>query len=243
MSSSSSSATISHTYTSLLSTLHERSALLSSTNTKVGSTIPPSLNRTLKRQLDSFAKAVEAGGNSQSVKEWNDIKSKWSRIENSLEDDTQGRGVLLSFKDEHPDFIQRLSQEASIQQDNTQNNNTRSATSSDEPYRDNVESDQEDNQEIFDSQQQMFTSQDRQLDTLSQSIGRQHHLSLQMNEELELQSDLLDNLDDDVERSGLRLGKASDQLERVKRGLKDHASLFSLFMLIMLLIALIIVFK
>ena len=47
-----------------------------------------------------------------------------------------------------------------------------------------------------------------------------------MNDELELQSEILDDLDGDVERTGLRLGRASGQLDKVKRGLKDHGELW-----------------
>lgn len=68
----------------------------------------------------------------------------------------------------------------------------------------------------------MFASQDNQLDTLTMSIGRQRDLSLRMNEELELQGELLEDLDGDVERTGLRLGRASGQLERVRRGVGEH---------------------
>ncbi|PWN23401.1 hypothetical protein BCV69DRAFT_281014 [Microstroma glucosiphilum] len=68
----------------------------------------------------------------------------------------------------------------------------------------------------------MFASQDNQLDTLTLSIGRQRDLSLRMNEELELQGELLEELDGDVERTGLRLGRASGQLERVRRGVNEH---------------------
>lgn len=94
----------------------------------------------------------------------------------------------------------------------------------DEPYRDNNDDDQQDqdNATLFASQQNQMSTQDRHLDTLSQSISRQHTLSMQMNEELELQNELLGDLDSDVERTGLRLGRASGQLDRVKRGLKDH---------------------
>lgn len=43
-----------------------------------------------------------------------------------------------------------------------------------------------------------------------------------MNEELELQGELLEDLDGDVERTGLRLGRASGQLQRVSRKVQDH---------------------
>lgn len=96
---------------------------------------------------------------------------------------------------------------------------------SSEPYRDvspPPSSPKQDHAELFESQKRMFASQDNQLDTLTLSIGRQRDLSLRMNEELELQGELLEELDGDVERTGLRLGRASGQLERVRRGVSEH---------------------
>lgn len=96
---------------------------------------------------------------------------------------------------------------------------------SSEPYRDASppsSSPKQDHAELFESQKRMFASQDNQLDTLTMSIGRQRDLSLRMNEELELQGELLEDLDGDVERTGLRLGRASGQLERVRRGVGEH---------------------
>ena len=104
---------------------------------------------------------------------------------------------------------------------------------SDEPYHDDpsqsssakdplLNDNDQDPHEILASQQQLFSTQDSQLDTLSLSIGRQRELSLRMNEELEHQGELLGELDEGVERTGLRLGRASGQLDRVRKGVKDH---------------------
>ena len=70
--------------------------------------------------------------------------------------------------------------------------------------------------------------QDEQLDTISASLARQHELSLQMNEELDLHHELLQDLDGTAERTGLRIGGASDRLETLRHSLKDHGML-SLF--------------
>lgn len=99
--SASASISTSHAYTSLLSTLHERSSLLSS----AGSTIPPSLNRTLKRQLDAFARSIEEGSSGsaksqqQQQQQRRDVRLKWDRIREALEDDEDGRRALLSVRD------------------------------------------------------------------------------------------------------------------------------------------------
>lgn len=84
---------LSHAYTTLLSTLHERSSLLQAPS----ATIPPSLHRTLKRQIDSFAKAVERSGGGQD--EQKDVRMKWERIQEALERDEDGRKVLVQARD------------------------------------------------------------------------------------------------------------------------------------------------
>ncbi len=89
-------------------------------------------------------------------------------------------------------------------------------------YHDDVEDDNEANERLLSSQKQQIDSQDDQLDRLGLSISRQHHLSLQMNEELEEQSELLGELESGVDNTALRLGRASNQLERVRRVTKEH---------------------
>lgn len=88
------SALISHAYTTLLSTLHERASLLSAP----GGTIPPSLNRTLKRQIDTFAQALQ-DAQSQGSLDNKDARLKWERVQDSLEKDEEGRKVLVAARD------------------------------------------------------------------------------------------------------------------------------------------------
>jgi syntaxin 8 len=90
------------------------------------------------------------------------------------------------------------------------------------PYVVEDEEDGRDNAELLQSQRQQMANQDNQLDHLSASIGRQHHLSLQMNEELETHATLLDEMDRDVENTGARLGRASRRLDQFTNSLKEH---------------------
>ncbi|KAG6826157.1 hypothetical protein H0H92_000929 [Tricholoma furcatifolium] len=62
------------------------------------------------------------------------------------------------------------------------------------------------------------TEQDLHLDALSHSITRQHHISLQINDELDVHHGLLSELDTDVDRTASRLARARRGLERVARG-------------------------
>jgi hypothetical protein len=64
--------------------------------------------------------------------------------------------------------------------------------------------------------------QDQHLDHLSHSINRQHHISLQINDELDVHHGLLQDLDADIDRTQSRLGKARKKLDRVARGVKNN---------------------
>lgn len=78
------------------------------------------------------------------------------------------------------------------------------------------------NADLAGLQQQHWDDQDQHLDALSASLNRQHEMSLQMNEELDLHQELLEEFDNDAERTGLRLGGATNQLDRLRSSLKDH---------------------
>lgn len=66
------------------------------------------------------------------------------------------------------------------------------------------------------------TDQDVHLDTLSRSITRQRDLSMQINDELEVHTGLLEELDHDLDDTGNRLGRARRRLGRVANGAKEH---------------------
>ncbi|GAC92648.1 hypothetical protein PHSY_000202 [Pseudozyma hubeiensis SY62] len=71
-------------------------------------------------------------------------------------------------------------------------------------------------------QQHHWDQQDQHLDALTASLNRQHEMSLQMNEELDLHQELLEEFDGDANRTGLRLGGATSQMDRLRNSLKDH---------------------
>jgi len=85
--------------------------------------------------------------------------------------------------------------------------------------------------------------QDDHLEHLSQSISRQHHISLQINDELDTHTGLLEGLDHDLDRTQSRMGNARRRLERVARGAKANGSSVTIALLILILLLLIIVFK
>lgn len=73
------------------------------------------------------------------------------------------------------------------------------------------------------------TEQDAHLDNLSRSVGRQHHLSLQINDELGVHNGLLGELEHDVDHTHNRLGGARKRLETFSRGVKGNCKCFISF--------------
>ncbi|EPQ26006.1 uncharacterized protein PFL1_06460 [Pseudozyma flocculosa PF-1] len=106
-----------------------------------------------------------------------------------------------------------------------------------------ADDDGDDHGPLYASQQEQITRQDEHLDNLTASIARQQQLSLQMGDELDLHHDLLNEFDQDAERTGLRLGGASDRLETLRRSVKENGSTYLIFGLIIVLVLLIAVFK
>ncbi|KAK7040791.1 hypothetical protein VNI00_009697 [Paramarasmius palmivorus] len=90
------------------------------------------------------------------------------------------------------------------------------------PYTDDPEAGYDDPSTMLQTQRQMMDDQDRHLDQLSHSITRQHHLSLQINDELDVHTGLLEELDTELDRTEGRLSGARRRLDRVARGAKNN---------------------
>ncbi|KAI6000855.1 syntaxin-like protein [Pisolithus albus] len=113
-----------------------------------------------------------------------------------------------------------------------------------EPYTDDPDSAPAlDEGGILLQQRQIMDDQDAHLTHLSSSIGRQHHISLQINDELEVQIGLLDTLDTELDGTDVRMRSARRRLERVARGAKENGSTVTIVLLILVLLVLIVVFK
>ncbi|KAG1856552.1 hypothetical protein C8R48DRAFT_637968 [Suillus tomentosus] len=111
-----------------------------------------------------------------------------------------------------------------------------------EPYTDDPSPDSDENG-ILMQQRQIMDAQDAHLDHLSSSIGRQHHISLQIGDELEVHTGLLDALDTELDGTGARMSSARRKLERVAQGAKRNGSTVTIALLILILLILIVVFK
>ncbi|KAF6752831.1 soluble N-ethylmaleimide-sensitive factor attachment protein receptor [Ephemerocybe angulata] len=96
---------------------------------------------------------------------------------------------------------------------------------------------------LLQTQRFMMEEQDQRLDELSHSINRQHHISVQIGDELEVHEGLLEELDGGVDRTSGRLGSAKRKLDGVAKGIKENSSVFAIGVLIFVLLVLIIVLK
>jgi len=96
---------------------------------------------------------------------------------------------------------------------------------------------------MLQTQRRMMDEQDEHLDMLSHSINRQHHISLQINDELDVHTGLLEELDTDLDETESRMTSARRRLDRVAKGAKENGSTVAIAVLILVLLVLIIVFK
>lgn len=99
------------------------------------------------------------------------------------------------------------------------------------------------NQQIHQYHQQVMQEQDDQLDTLSESIGRQRHLAMQVGDELEGQIALLDEVDRGVDRHQGRLDGAKRRLKSVGEKAKQNWGMTTIIVLIVILVLLIVLLK
>jgi len=89
----------------------------------------------------------------------------------------------------------------------------------------------------------LMQEQDTRLDALSHSINRQHGISLQINDELDVHTGLLEVLDTELDQTGNRLGGARRRMDTFAKGVKGYGSTLTIGSLILVLLILIIVFK
>ncbi|KAK9836888.1 hypothetical protein WJX74_010464 [Apatococcus lobatus] len=88
-----------------------------------------------------------------------------------------------------------------------------------------------DNRGLLQMQNRVMQSQDNELEELERTVASTRHISLAINEELDLQARLLDDLDEDVEVSHSKLRAASKRL----RGVMQRSGSFKCTCLIILL--------
>ncbi|KAF8546865.1 hypothetical protein OG21DRAFT_1490748 [Imleria badia] len=114
-----------------------------------------------------------------------------------------------------------------------------------EPYTDEPDSEPHELDEggILLQQRHIIQDQDSRLDHLSSSIHRQYHISLQINDELDVHTGLLGVLDAELDGTEARMTGARRRLARVARGARENGSTVTIGLLILVLLVLIVVFK
>ncbi|OLL25935.1 putative syntaxin-8B, partial [Neolecta irregularis DAH-3] len=117
------------------------------------------------------------------------------------------------------------------------------------------EAEEMEDHEVLQFQQQIMNDQDISLDHLSESIGRQRDLSLQIGNELEHHGEILEEMDGLVDRSQSRLDIAKRRLRRISQKARDNGrallleinnapgQITTIVILIVILLVLIMVFK
>lgn len=118
------------------------------------------------------------------------------------------------------------------------------------PYRDEPEDGrappdqgQLDNQQIHEYHKNVLRDQDEQLDRLGDSIGRQRELSIQIGDELDDHVQMLDDVEQHVDRHQSRLDGARKRLGTIARKARDNSQLTIILILICVLVLLIIILK
>jgi len=106
-----------------------------------------------------------------------------------------------------------------------------------------VDTDDLSNHQVMQLHQTIMDEQDESLDRLSESVRRQRELSIQIGDELDNQVELLDDIDDGVDRTQRRLNGAKKRLDFVARKAKDNGSLITIAVLIIILVLLIALLK
>nr|XP_019010286.1 syntaxin 8 [Kwoniella pini CBS 10737]OCF49067.1 syntaxin 8 [Kwoniella pini CBS 10737] len=76
--------------------------------------------------------------------------------------------------------------------------------------------------DMLDHQQIMMNDQDERLNLLSNSIGRQNHLSVQIGSELDIHHQLLEDTDQAMDRTANSLNRARRRLDKVANDAKQH---------------------
>ncbi|KAI8577288.1 hypothetical protein K450DRAFT_252471 [Umbelopsis ramanniana AG] len=99
------------------------------------------------------------------------------------------------------------------------------------------------NGQILQLQSRMMDDQDRNLDMLSEAVGRQRELGLLIGDELESHVQLIEETDEMVDRTDTRLRNAQKRLNYVGRRVKDNKSICIVIALIIILFSLIAIFR
>ncbi|KAL2752906.1 hypothetical protein ACRALDRAFT_1065897 [Sodiomyces alcalophilus JCM 7366] len=83
------------------------------------------------------------------------------------------------------------------------------------PLAESARTRERDNEGMVQLQRQMMSEQDEQVNVLAAIVRRQKEMGLQINDEIETQTEMLDRLNEDVDRVGGKLGVAKNRVKKL----------------------------
>ncbi|GLJ16323.1 hypothetical protein SUGI_0275750 [Cryptomeria japonica] len=98
-----------------------------------------------------------------------------------------------------------------------------------------------DNYGLVGLQRQIMKEQDEGLEKLEETVISTKHIALAVNEELDLQTHLLDSLDQDVDATGFRLQRVQRRLAVLSKKAKSSCSCMCLLMMVIAIVVLAVV--
>ncbi|KIP11317.1 hypothetical protein PHLGIDRAFT_28014 [Phlebiopsis gigantea 11061_1 CR5-6] len=234
--------------TQTLSLLLERQRLQTLTPASTGNSLHlPQITRNLGQLRTGVADLEEKDGNTEAVRL---LKNQYERMRGMLGAEADAAGIPRL--QQTPPITTSVSPAASSSSlpvarsplpPPVHAHDTHSEEVNYAPYTDDPEAAYPSTDTMLHSQRTMMEEQDMHLDHLATSIGRQRDLSLQINEELEVHHGLLEEMDEELDRTGNRLSQARRKLDKVARGAKENSSTVMIGLIIFILLILIIVFK
>ncbi|CAG8668027.1 15484_t:CDS:2 [Gigaspora margarita] len=90
--------------------------------------------------------------------------------------------------------------------------------------------DDRDNYEVLHLQQRLLSEQDRDLDRLSDAVGRQRELGLLIGEELSSQIQLLEETEDMIDHTDRSLDRAKRNLSKLSKKVKNNGKFRLVFL-------------
>eukprot|EP00899_Mesostigma_viride_P014464 jgi/Mesvir1/23018/Mv14613-RA.1 len=97
-----------------------------------------------------------------------------------------------------------------------------------------------DNRGLLQLQKELMKAQDEELDSLSVLASSTHHIAVAVNDELNLQTRLLDHLEDDIDHTGWSLKKAKLGITRISKKAPGNCGLFMLVLALLVLLVLVL---
>ncbi|KAG7892725.1 hypothetical protein KL936_000899 [Ogataea polymorpha] len=99
------------------------------------------------------------------------------------------------------------------------------------------------NKQIFMENQQEILNQDEIINSLSQSVNRQHEMSLQIGDEVGNHMVLLDDLESGISRANAKIIRGRTNIDRFRQRLREHGDWFTIFVLVIIMFILLVVLK